>query len=216
MRKWMCGLLICAVVGLVAQTAVAWVLMLYVPVPMDPYKTVKGSPPEVYSQLVPAEWGPPAVSFAFEPGVGCRYYQLQWGESADPRHMLHMYECGFPLRSLFGGGCGDFPVTNKQGVTWDVGYARTPVWTSPPGWMWANNNKYTCAIVFYPLWAGVSANSAFYGALFALVWWVIRKRRFARRRSKGLCIDCGYGLAGLAKCPECGEPVLRSSSRSKQ
>ena len=36
------------------------------------------------------------------------------------------------------------------------------------------------------------------------VWW--RERRARRRERRGLCVACGYSLAGLAegRCPECG------------
>jgi len=45
------------------------------------------------------------------------------------------------------------------------------------------------------------------GNLLLLALGVHRRRR---RRARGLCVHCGYDIAGFATCPECGTPVDRA------
>lgn len=60
------------------------------------------------------------------------------------------------------------------------------------------------ALPVYPIWTGVVADTAVYG----LLWWTLlfapwaARRRWRRRR--GRCMKCGYDLAGVDRCPECG------------
>jgi hypothetical protein len=60
-------------------------------------------------------------------------------------------------------------------------------------------------IPLQPLWAGLVGNTLLYGgAIFAIVT-AVSAPRAAYRHRRGLCARCGYDLAGLATCPECGE-----------
>lgn len=62
------------------------------------------------------------------------------------------------------------------------------------------------SIVTTPVWFGLAVNSAFYGFMvwLALFGTLALVRR--RRRKRGQCDACGYDLAGLTLCPECGTP----------
>lgn len=58
-----------------------------------------------------------------------------------------------------------------------------------------------------PLFPQVLWSIGLYGAVFyliarPLVWF--RRRRVSSRRRRGRCVRCGYDLAGLGTCPECG------------
>lgn len=44
--------------------------------------------------------------------------------------------------------------------------------------------------------------------------WVVARR--ARRRRRGACVWCGYDLAGLAMCPECGREVPSPQERAQR
>lgn len=62
-------------------------------------------------------------------------------------------------------------------------------------------------------WVGVVGNTAFYGGSMAmLVFGAMTTRRFIRHR-RGLCIGCGYELAGTTgpTCPECGRDLATNS-----
>jgi hypothetical protein len=43
-----------------------------------------------------------------------------------------------------------------------------------------------------------------------------RLRRWQNRKSRGLCVVCGYDLRGAAssRCPECGSPAYRETTTS--
>ena len=58
-----------------------------------------------------------------------------------------------------------------------------------------------------PLWPGFALNTLFYAALAWAFWQLPLAIRGRRRRSKGLCVRCGYdrkGIGGGSPCPECG------------
>lgn len=203
-RRLLNRALMYVLLGAALQTLVAWLLMLYMPVPMDPYRTSLIEPLSSFARLAPPEWGRPSRCIAFPRGVGTRYYQMHWGESVDPRHMLHQYECGIPFRSFTGGGCGDFPVSNSRGVVWTVALRELPRWAYPPQWMWGKDTVYACQIVYLPLWDGLALNTALFAALLWVVHGSVVALRKSRRIRAGRCIHCGYPLGHLPQCPECG------------
>ena len=53
-------------------------------------------------------------------------------------------------------------------------------------------------------WPGLAFNTIFFGVLCLVMFILPRRATIARRRRLGLCLGCGYDLAGLARCPECG------------
>lgn len=58
-----------------------------------------------------------------------------------------------------------------------------------------------------PLWPGYILNTLFWGGLFFAIEFAARFLHHRRRTRAGDCHHCGYTLAGLSKCPECGTPV---------
>jgi len=76
--------------------------------------------------------------------------------------------------------------------------------------------EWTRVIPLAPIWTGFAASSL----LYALVWFgifltIVGPRVFHRsyRHARGCCTACGYQLAGLERCPECGHlqtmPITR-------
>lgn len=60
-----------------------------------------------------------------------------------------------------------------------------------------------------PMWPGFLVNSLFWGLLTGAVFFVPGVIRRSVRR--GRCVGCGYELAGLGRCPECGEVATASA-----
>lgn len=60
---------------------------------------------------------------------------------------------------------------------------------------------------------GLELSAATVGfALFVLLWWFRRRRRFLNRLLNGQCMFCGYDLrASRDRCPECGQPISNQS-----
>lgn len=114
---------------------------------------------------------------------------------AQPDGRYEVWWSGFPFRSV----CGWHV---KAGSLFDGG---------PPTDVWHGIIRIPMAapardifIPIRPLWWGLIGNVAVYGlSAFLLVWLFTRVRR-ALRRQRGRCVGCGYELAGLEACPECG------------
>lgn len=109
--------------------------------------------------------------------------EVYWGAS------YSAVAAGFPLPCFEGSGRsnGRFAeqvTTNQRGFSVPLlGYATYPT---------------------KPIFSGLVANTVF----FAIVWWLLLAAGFAlrrrHRRLRGRCVACGYTLAGLSICPECG------------
>lgn len=84
---------------------------------------------------------------------------------------------------------------------WMNGYVQPPAKPGDPPRVWA----------MYPIWSGFALNTLIFAAVPAGMWWVGMRAKRTWRRRRGLCIHCGYELAGLAMCPECGVPSGQSN-----
>jgi len=63
-----------------------------------------------------------------------------------------------------------------------------------------------------PLWRGFAINSLVFALMLFAPLMLVPALRSVRRGRRGRCLECGYDLAGLAKCPECG--TERMSART--
>ena len=69
--------------------------------------------------------------------------------------------------------------------------------------MYADGGVAETWTVGLPLWAVAAAAGTVVPG-----WWLVRRRRLSRRRTRGLCPACGYDLrATPGRCPECGTAV---------
>lgn len=69
----------------------------------------------------------------------------------------------------------------------------------------ANELAGAILLPYLPYWPGLLADTLFYGVLFASLHQFVGWGRRARRRRRGLCVGCGYDMAGIdGVCPECG------------
>lgn len=66
---------------------------------------------------------------------------------------------------------------------------------------WAANPR---AIPLWPRWDGLALNTLLYGGVALVLHSTARAVRRRRRKTGGGCVRCGYPIAGLGRCPECG------------
>ncbi len=69
------------------------------------------------------------------------------------------------------------------------------------------NGATMARLPLFPVWPGFALNTLFYAALAWMLWQLPLALRRRRRRSKGLCVRCGYDRKGIGEevvCPECG------------
>lgn len=102
---------------------------------------------------------------------------------------------GFPFRSVCGWHVQAGTLDNG-GPPSDVWHGVLPIPIRPP--------QGVIYIPFRPLWLGFLGNVAVYGLAVFLVVEFFRRWRRAFWRENGRCMGCGYELAGLPACPECG------------
>ena len=55
-----------------------------------------------------------------------------------------------------------------------------------------------------PIWRGLILNTVLYAGAWWLLFAVPRHLRRVGRRRRGVCPTCGYAIADLPRCPECG------------
>jgi len=68
-----------------------------------------------------------------------------------------------------------------------------------------------------PIWTPFLLAMLATAATLELLWqaWRMPGRvRTRRRRAQGRCLACGYDLAGMEQCPECGSPAANHAARS--
>jgi len=114
-------------------------------------------------------------------------------------HWMSRWEFGVPFRSM-----SRVAMSTQSGRT--ITPTPLPTWQTglqtPP--RFHNGLAAREFLPIRPIWWGLLANWLIFGGL---VWGgaaAIRQLRKTRRRRRGLCEGCGYVMAGLATCPECG------------
>ncbi len=100
------------------------------------------------------------------------------------------------------------------GRAWVIVCDNPPIPNAPPdyrGWFWSSGSVFArptgTITICRPLWTGFALNTAGYAAalwLMAFAPFAVRRFFRRRRRKRGRCERCGYPVAGLARCPECG------------
>jgi hypothetical protein len=123
---------------------------------------------------------------------------------------INWVEVGWPFRAL-GGTHAEF--TDRAhvagGETLEGLSLDSP---SLPQWLQDRLGSRTSATAMLPTgvrWNGLLGDITFWSFLAALLLSAPRAARHLRRRryaSRGLCLSCGYPLAALPSCPECGRP----------
>jgi hypothetical protein len=117
---------------------------------------------------------------------------------------------GFPfpaLESHFGPG----PLPDAQFLRGRLAYydmTRGAMWFQSAG----PGLSIGVTIPLKPFWPGLLANALVFGVLGGTLVLRLAGLRRRRRQSRGQCLKCGYALAGLTKCPECGMEVRSSPS----
>ncbi len=111
--------------------------------------------------------------------------------------LLWQAGCGWP-RLCLGMRCGNLPDSSRLV---NIEYAGA-LGINPQ--VFDLNKPFRSKLPLLPLWSGLAVDTA----VFSSAWWVLTTgprvgRRWRRRRGER-CGECGYPVAGLEKCPECG------------
>jgi hypothetical protein len=201
-----------AVWGLGLTVGVAWLAALASPVTEAEFvisQADQGSPapaPERWRVHVPPDWT--IRTWLVRRGVGVRHDTVSesiWmgstlgaSESTNPNRTKVMLTTGWPLAAL-------------QSSAWDV---TAPAARAGPARAWASGLAWrkTSDGHFYPprnlpirpVWWALAADAVLWGLAAwgtARGWAAMRRSKRRRRRQ---CERCGYPVADLKRCPECG------------
>lgn len=223
-KKWAKVALVSLVLGTAINVAVAWVLVVAIGFPRwqgAGRGTFGIGAPDRWSQRVPAAW-PPTPQGTSESRWWCctiRHEHAEWPAPIigpdglrTPEGMevmrtakvltLQMSEWGWPMRSL------RTSRTNEVGAALSIRMLPPPGDHSlaegirlPPS---LARSPFVAHLPLMPVWPGFAINTLLYAAVAAALLAGPGKLRRALRRRRGQCTRCGYDLAGLAQCPECG------------
>ncbi|MEZ6235310.1 MAG: hypothetical protein R3B68_14070 [Phycisphaerales bacterium] len=130
-------------------------------------------------------------------------WQLHGPETIPPHYwdewVTGALQIGWPLRCFETVGVYDARSKKLLSSTFDMG-VDAPRWTS---WLRRYGVAYS-RVPLRPLWGGVLGNCLFWGVVSFGVGAAFTSWRSSRRVRRGRCRECGYDLAGLPTCPECG------------
>lgn len=171
---------------------------------------------------VPRDWKKQPSGIIVHPQRRFSTWSVAWdwqsfqGSGDDWRYELNAWRIGWPFRAL---GAYRHAEKHLLGVSYDE--IRDKNWR--PAWnqMWLMGYVQRAAKPgdpprvwpLYPIVPGFVLNTVIHAAVGAGVWWGAGWMRRARRRRRGLCEGCGYELAGLAMCPECGCPAGKATKQ---
>ena len=121
--------------------------------------------------------------------------------------------CGWPLTCCYTLTTIAFdPVSSGRSASVDGGIRLEALGGGNP----VRHKRPPSTLPYRPLWKGYIINvSIWFIAVYAsgTIW---RWRRAGTRSRRGDCVICGYHVATLARCPECGHYVSRRADVSKR
>lgn len=216
-KRWAMMVLVSLLLGAVVNIAIAWSLAAFVGVPPPPARQIPPAQPPTWPGQVSDWWPEPnevhigrwwccttvhafahsvrrwedlnALTKASEAMLSCNLYIAQWG---------------WPMRSL------EFQWPHSQNMLVSIWLFKRPteaaLRTGLPVSTSITRSPERTHLPLMPVWQGFVVNSLAYSAIIAASLLAPGAARRARRRRRGQCLACGYELAGLAMCPECGPP----------
>lgn len=212
-KRWAKVVLVSLLLGAVINVGVAWGLLLRFGVPTSqPQREYKQGEGIAWVTSVPAHWPVAANSWGRVHWWNCTIDdQMVSTRAADSvarhefgGHWVRVLGWGWPRKSLGVVWLREEPITmDVEGMPYREGGIRggLPLPVRLQRGPWANR------LPIMPIWSGLLINTLIYGVLGGVVVFgpgAVRRARRERRRRQGRCVACGYDLAGLPGCPECG------------
>lgn len=152
--------------------------------------------------------------FATDGRVRYKWRAVSEWLAAGSRGSCVVYDFGIPLRTVrsihdFEGWIAAEPSTSR---VWSRLRPRM-IDALPPAFINGASAPVQIAdqrvLAVRPVWSGIIVNTAVYSVLAFVVMVLPRVVRRVVRERAGRCVVCGYEVAGLRVCPECGTGVVR-------
>jgi hypothetical protein len=208
--------------GVVINITVAWGLAGLVGVPPPPGKQLLPAQPLSWPRQVPEGWPAPSevhigrwwcctTIHAFGGHSVRRLEELNALTKASEEMIscnLHISQWGWPMRSL------EIQWPHSQNMLVSIWLFKRPtepaLRTGLPVSTTLTRSSERTHLPLMPVWPGFVINSLVYATLAGVAVCCPGVVRRAARRRSGRCVMCGYEVAGLARCPECGVPCGQS------
>jgi len=221
----------CLLGGMVINVLVAWgVLVLHAKYPNLSVRSTHTTGAFTWPMPMPSGW--PAVASEQQHhrllGVTLHRFaavhgslQQQQGTNVRQTHQFTGQKSGWPLRSMacYQVWTMEVSLQHSSAMFYDGAWNRLsrgrflPIWAShqwpAQGWF--------MKLPLLPITAGFITNTLIYASVLWLAFVALGVLRTSRRRRRGQCLACGYDLAALPRCPECGTvPLTRPALRTSQ
>lgn len=167
---------------------------------------------QIPRDLVPHSWNP--RTWHYYRGFGMRrdlVSECMWMGSTlgmssglGPQRTIIHIRVGWPMSAMAWYDYSDTvqkdapPLARAWWMGIDLG---RPMPATPPG---SKTWRVTPRLPIRPLWPGFAVNSLALAAIFFMLLTGAHAIRRSRRRRQSRCEHCGYQLASLTTCPECG------------
>lgn len=198
--------------GVLATVGVAWAIVIFVR--PKPGAGPDIDPPAKWPGAVPDGWPSPNGAYRW-PGWGYRFecvYSTYLGRGPNGKQMvlgraLPHVRVGWPLRCL--------------DLSWIEEEDMSTVFTPGLAGLFVNGipspieTRHVAdrdRLPIRPMAMGFGADAVFYALLAWLPFGAFVGMRTVIRARAGRCLTCGYQLADLAQCPECGRDLARRDS----
>jgi hypothetical protein len=162
-----------------------------------------------WGRAVPAHWTKPSYHYKFDNfgqnvDATLTYYA---GCKTGYGYAIGIVRTGWPLRAMRWELIQDDPGPSPGASTPPTGFLPDSVWNGGIPLPDVAPSRYKGGWVrlpVRPVLAGFVGNSALYAAALWAGFVTPKTLRASLRRRRGRCTACGYQLAGLRTCPECG------------
>lgn len=216
---------VCLLLGAVINVLVAWGWIVVFGVPRHDFRDIDDHP-LLWRGYDGEPFEPDEVEYAHRAdSLGVTYLLGGWlrDDEYPPLGLLaegasrRVVAAGFPMRSLYyerTGFARYFDGDDEGSLNMITG------WTDGIWIPWRKPSYFYygfqpgCVLPTLPVWPGFAVNTAIYGVLIWLVGFGPFALRRTLRRRRGRCVRCGYDVAGLTKCPECGACASLSKRRT--
>jgi len=231
MRRQVKRIAVCVVVGVVVNVLVAWGCALWINARKHlSFRTGSTHASELHwPAAVPDDWPERCTALGVDVGFGVRasngvattsdsfgYWSCSLRETGWPMYSLRAVQ--WVTNQVEGTArYSDLRYVESSGFNglWRAGLAVPIQFTWMAGTVptLPKGSLIRVPLPIQPRWRGFAVNTIAYSALTWGVLFAPGVVRRWRRRGRGACVGCGYELAGLVRCPECGSGEERAESQ---
>jgi hypothetical protein len=207
MRRLLLKVGLCLLLGAIVNVGVAWSCALF-----SPIRGSMGIARQLFNHHV-EHWTTDTTGLRMEAQDSS---DVSAGTPGTPTGGTVRYRAGLPMRSM----TGERDVMNANAGAGAGSTLICPAWAKTPLPAKAKDHFVAPAsmqrlLPVRPIPLGFAVNTGAYASLCAGVLFGasgLRRLRRQRRRARGRCTRCGYQLAGLSTCPECGRDGSAAAS----